>query len=566
MLTNLSNRNNMRRFIISPRAWLVAAVLFAQATVKAQVVNNGGTIKMEPGSGLKCSGTLLNTTGTITNDGRIEVQGSFVNTGTYQSTGNQDSLIMSGAGNATLTAGDGSFHFLTINKAANADVVKLGGSLLVTTKLDYLSGVLTTDYNINSSNLLIAPATAVFNMAPGREIIGTVKRTGWTNGVSVLFNSSQMQVATNGGTAPADVSVTMLPQDFGGDPSQGEKEVKRKFLLAQNGGSGFTADVRFPYEASELNTNAEANITPWYLNSSEWNAMLASVSRDAANKWVAVTQIPATSFSQEWKLADPRYTFNVTAFLKGGWNNPAGLMRTALNTGGQLPLTQPYNTVPYNYTGTESVASIPNAAIVDWVLLELRKPLTGLAEDALSSAVIGKKAGFLLSNGTIVDMDGTTPLSFDISKQGTGNFIVLRHRNHLAVMSNAAASNAGGTFSNNFSQLANVYTKPGATSQPVSLLAASGAGSTKYGLWPGDVNRNGSITSSDLTAINAGIAGPVSGNTNTYSVRDVNLDRNVTSADASVTNASVASFASSSAGRIASEKKIESNVPGEIKK
>ena len=121
------------------------------------------------------------------------------------------------------------------------------------------------------------------------------------------------------------------------------------------------------------------------------------------------------------------------------------------------------------------------------------------------------------------------------------------------------------SFSNDFSVLGNVYARQGATSQPVSLLSASGAGSGKYGLWPGDVNRNGSITSSDVTAVNAGITGPASGNTNIYNVRDVNLDRNVTSADASVTNTSVASFASSSTTKVAAEKKIESNVPGEVK-
>jgi hypothetical protein len=549
----------------SARTGLFAAFLLVQGVVKAQVVNNGGTIKIESGSQLKCAGSLSNATGTITNDGRIEVQGNFINNGIYLTTNNNDSLIMTGTGSATLAAGGAGFHFLAINKTANTDVVTLGSSLLVKGKLDYQSGQLTTDYNNHPSYVLAAPATAEFSIAPGREIAGTVKRTGWTNGGSVVFNAAQMQVTTNGGTAPADVTVTMLPQSFGGDPSQTEREVKRKFLLAQNGGSDFTADIRFPYDASELNNNAEANLTPWYLNTSEWNAVQSSIARDIANKAVTATGIPATSFTQEWKLADPLYTFNITAFLKGGWNNPTGLMRNALNAGGQLPLTQPYATSPYNYNGTETVASIPNANIVDWVLLELRKPATGLGADAASSTVIGRKAGFLLTNGTVVDLDGSTPLRFDISKQGTGNFVVLRHRNHLAVMSYAMASNASGTFANDFSSLANTYAKQGATSQPLSLLATSGAGSSRYGLWPGDINRNGSITSSDVTAVNAGVAGPTSGNTNTYSVRDVNLDRNVTSADVSVTNASVSSFASSSTTRISGDKKVESHVPGEVK-
>jgi len=565
MRTTLFNQTKMRRFQCIAKPWLFAALLLAQASVKAQLVNNGGTIRIESGGQIKCGGSLTNATGSINNDGRIEVQGNFTNAGTYFSSGNKDLLVMWGSGNSIINPGTASFHQLAINKATSNDFVTLGGSVVVNAKLDYLSGLLTTDNANNPSHQLIAPSSAVFNLAPGQEIIGTVKRTGWTNGSSVLFNSSQMQVATVGGTAPTDVTVTMLPAAFGGDPSQAEREVKRKFLLAQSGGNGFTADVRFPYNAAELNNNVETNLAPWYLNASEWNAVLETSSRDLANKSVAVTGIRAASFTQEWKLADPRYTFNVVAYLKGGWNNPSDQMRTALNANGLLPLTQPYNTAPYNYSGTETVASIPAANIVDWVLLELRKPATGQGSDALSSTVIGRKAGFLLSNGTVVDLDGTTPLNFDISKQGEGNFVVLRHRNHLAVMSNAIASNASGSFSNDFSVLANAYTKQGATSQPMSPLATAGAGSNKYGLWPGDINRNGSITSSDVTALNTGIAGPASGNTNIYSVRDVNLDRNVTSADVSVTNASVASFASSSTRKVAPEKKVESHVPGEVK-
>ena len=59
-------------------------------------------------------------------------------------------------------------------------------------------------------------------------------------------------------------------------------------------------------------------------------------------------------------------------------------MRTTLNSGGIIPLSQPYIGAPYNYTGTESVATIPNANIVDWVLIEHRKPSTGLPADATS--------------------------------------------------------------------------------------------------------------------------------------------------------------------------------------
>ena len=206
------------------------------------------------------------------------------------------------------------------------------------------------------------------------------------------------------------------------------------------------------------------------------------------------------------------------------------------------------------------MASIPNANIVDWVLIEHRKPSTGLPADATTATITGRQAGFLLNNGTVVGLDGITPIAFNITKQG-GAFIVVRHRNHLAIMSNSIPSNTGGTFTNDYSILANSYKKPAATSNPTVLLASSGAGSTLYGMWPGDVNSNGSITSSDVTPINTAIAGPSSGNTNVYNVRDTNLDKNVTSADASIANTSIAAFASSSSS-VANKLEISTYIAG----
>jgi hypothetical protein len=548
------------------RLQLLATLVFFSAAAKSQLYNNGATLTVQSGAYVMVAGDIKNISGTITNDGKIEVQGNFINTGTYTSTANEDSLIMTGTGPDTLTGGSAVIHYLTINKTNAADIVRLGGTTIVNTRLDYLSGVLSTDPILNPSFKLSSPVAAVYNFAAGKEIIGNVMRTGWTNGTARIFNQANMQVTTNGGTtAPTSFMVTMIPQSGGGDPAQNEREVKRKFLFAPTGGSGFTADIRYPYTTSELNTNVEANIVPWKLLSAEWNARLTPITRDVMNHYVATTGIPAADLALEWKLADPKYTFNVTAYIKGAWNNPTGLMRTVLNAGNLLPLTQPYTGGPYNYSGTESVASIPNANIVDWVLIEHRKPATGLPADAIPATITGRKAGFLLNNGTVVDLDGVTPIAFNIAKQG-GAFIVVRHRNHLAIMSNSIASNAAGNFTNNYAVLANSYKKPTATSNPTVLLAATGAGNTLYGMWPGDVNGSGSVTSSDITPVNIAIAGPLSGNANVYNVRDTNLDKNVTSADASITNASIAAFAASSSGKQnGTEGVLTSQVPGEVK-
>jgi hypothetical protein len=547
---------NIRSFLLT--AFTVAATI---NTTKAQLINNGGIITVQNGAYITVMGELQNNTGTITNDGKIEVQGNFTNTASYNSTSNEDSLIFKGAGTSLFNAGGATINYLTINKTASTDIVKLAASLNLSKKLDFVSGIFTTDPITNPTFAVVSPTSAAYIFAAGTEIIGSVKRTGWANGAANVFNQTNMLVTTAAGTAPTDVTVTMLPQTGGGNPTQNEREVTRSYKFAQTGGTGFTADIRYPYLTSELNTNTEANLVPWKLASSEWNSLTATATRDVVNHYVNYTGIPAADLALDWKLADPKYTFNVNANLRGSWNGSTA-MSTALNSGGILPLSHPYNVTPFNYTGTESVASIPNANVVDWVLIEHRKPSTGLATDALSSTITGRKAAFLLNDGSVVELDGVTPVTVDITKQGTA-FITLRHRNHLGVLSNAIASNAAGTFANDFNVLANSYMASGAASNPVVLLAGA---TGKYGLWAGDANKSGTINGTDISAIKSAVANSLTG----YLLTDVNLSNSINGTDVSVTKAIIsASATGSNPARQASTTttkpiKVISNIPDPI--
>jgi len=99
----------------------------------------------------------------------------------------------------------------------------------------------------------------------------------------------------------------------------------------------------------------------------------------------------------------------ITIFLEGPYY--LGKMTTELNKKGLIPLSQPYNVPPWNYAGTESVSTIPNTHIVDWVLVDIRS--ADSAGSATSETIFAKKAGFLMDNGTIMNPDGETLLTFD---------------------------------------------------------------------------------------------------------------------------------------------------------
>lgn len=174
---------------------------------------------------------------------------------------------------------------------------------------------------------------------------------------------------------------------------------------------------------------------------------------------------------------------DVLVYIEGPFTGTE--MATSLNTEAQLPLSQPYNSSPWNYAGAEAVALIPNPDIVDWVLVELRDAAT--AGSATSATRIARQAAFLLKNGSVVGTDGSSILQF--SNSFTQQlFVIVWHRNHLGIISANGVTQTGGVYAYNFSVAGSqVY---GETAGYKSL------GGGVWGMAAGDANSDGLI---DLT-------------------------------------------------------------------
>ena len=125
-------------------------------------------------------------------------------------------------------------------------------------------------------------------------------------------------------------------------------------------------------------------------------------------------------------------TANLKVLLEGPYNG-SGTMTTMLNTNHLIPLTSDsaYPTATYSYNASV-VGSIPDTSIVDWVFVELR---TGTG----SETKVASRAAFLKKDGTIVGTDGSSPVSFTGVSPGN-YYVVVRHRNHLAIMTASAIS------------------------------------------------------------------------------------------------------------------------------
>jgi hypothetical protein len=120
-------------------------------------------------------------------------------------------------------------------------------------------------------------------------------------------------------------------------------------------------------------------------------------------------------FSLQGNGGDVYVLASIKTYLEGPYQ-AGGSMTTAL---GSIPTTSPY-------ADGRTVATVPDG-VTDWVSVELRSSASGPA--------LIQESFFLKSNGSIVDMDGTTT-DLPLPGMATGDyFIVVRHRNHLAIMS-----------------------------------------------------------------------------------------------------------------------------------
>jgi len=218
------------------------------------------------------------------------------------------------------------------------------------------------------------------------------------------------------------------------------------------------------------------------------------------------------NYSETAYSLGPIIETDLRVFLEGPFNGTG--MNTSLTNAGNFPLNQPYNTAPWNYYGTESVDSIPSSDIVDWVLLEFRDA-TDVA-NATEATTVDKQAAFLKNDGSVVGLDGTSNLSFNHSITQS-LFVVIRHRNHIDIIS-----------ANPLTDIEGIHTCDFSTSIDQVFGGAAGYKlivPDVYGMAGGDIDANGTINFSDVFQwrINTGKKGYLPG--------DLNFDGEVNNPD-----------------------------------
>ena len=206
------------------------------------------------------------------------------------------------------------------------------------------------------------------------------------------------------------------------------------------------------------------------------------------------------------------YVFDLKVNLEGPFNILN--MKTELNDNELIPNEQPYDTLPWNYNGTETITAPVETDIVDWVYVVFRET-DGDASTATSDKFLDHQAAILLADGSIVGPDGVTPVLY------TGNitqnlYVLIYHRNHLGIMSSIPLTESKGSFIYDFT---NDITKAYGDG-----LKSLGGGI--YGMIGGDSDGNGTVDSNDKDVNWSNKAGSAG-----YFGSDLNMDSQVNNPD-----------------------------------
>ncbi|MCB9265047.1 MAG: hypothetical protein H6558_08490, partial [Lewinellaceae bacterium] len=329
-------------------------------------------------------------------------------------------------------------------------------------------------------------------------------------------------------TSGQDLGSTTIRRGHPPHTIYGAEGIRRYYDISPANNTGLAATLRLAYLDHELNGIEEAELEAVKKVDPSWHYYTTNTYDLAAN-YVETDGIDAFN---TWTLAPAPIKLMPRAFLQGPY--AAGQMNDGLRSGSLIPSTEPYTGLGYAHTGYGGNEAMEpallnntgNDAIVDWMIVELRN-----ATD--NTQVLHSRASLIQRDGDITGLNGKDPVAFPGAAEGD-YYVVLRHRNHLGVMSAGSVSLSSG--------LANAYdfTSSSAMATGVNPMAEVSAG--VWALWGGNANGDGAVRASGPSFINdySRLLSYLGGATNlvfgAYTREDLNMDGNVRASGPSLIN------------------------------
>lgn len=459
------------------------SMLFA-FSASAQLINDGASIIVEDGATLFIEGSLQNNlTGSIDIQGTgiVEVEGDVTNAATATVTmSNTAKIILSGANASNVTSGGATFTNIEMDKISNN--VSLLDEMRISTDLNFVGN--NNRVLIGDNNLVFAPNATItsadaneYIVADGDANTGVVSKElsadevfKFEIGDATNYTPLDADITGSGySSATVDVNVVALKQP--NVPAEATDFISRYWNVDQSGIMDFSSDLEGTYVAGDLTgVAADAKGAHYGSVGSDWTYTAGAAGTSAVLGTVAE--------SGDFTATNAFGKVSLKLMLDGAF--AGGTMSNTLNTMGLLPTTSPYG-------GGETVAAgffAANTDIVDWVSFETRNT-------AAPATMEGSGVGFVKTDGSVVALDGTSnPF---LKNAATTGYVVVKHRNHLAVCTGASITLDGSVLQD--------FTSAGYTAYGTNGLRNNGGTMT---MWAGDATGNGEIIyvgDTDITPI-----------------------------------------------------------------
>ena len=365
-------------------------------------------------------------------------------------------------------------------------------------------------------NMQLASAYTVPFVNAGSLAMPLVVTPAAAAGAARTVTVQSYPTAANNTPLPSGVTNTTGP--FGVDISA---DMVNRFWRI-NSSAAMTAAVKYTFATADDAANGITTLRAHSWGGSAWGAPPAGQSNPATREVLMPSFAFPAATNTTWALSRNAVLSGIQlamkVFLEGPFNTGSSLMNTNLRTLPSFPLTEPYTGLGFTQTGggggevisSSVLTTTGNNAIVDWVLLELRNA-------ANSSSIVATRSALVQSDGDVVDLNGTSPVTFNVP--AASYFTSVRHRNHHGAMTlNTVA----------------LSSTPATVDLTLSATATYGTNARKtvgtiQALYAGNVVPNTQIkytgTGNDRDPILVKVGSTTPNNTfNGYCIEDVNLD------------------------------------------
>ena len=487
--------------------------LMLSVSLSAQFVNNGATVTIQSGATLRVETDFINTSGTVTNNGTLEVQNNFTNSGTFTSASGSTVKFI-GTANSNVTSGGATFQNVSMEKT-NQNItlmspMAVAGTLTFTNDNNkVILGTHNLTINAGGSIASADENEYVVTNSSGQLIKGLTANGTITHEIGDAAKYSPLSsVVTGSAYSSATLGARVVDAVHPSKPADADSYLSRYWVV---NASGITTDYANTMTGTYALTG-DANGTTNDIKGATYHTADWHYNGSAANTGTPSVTASTTTASVDLSGQNFFGRANLKAYLQGAYSG--GTMTTLLNSTTpannileQFALTSPYADASASVSAGFFLA---NPTIVDWVKLEFRDPATP------STPSSNKISAFIKNNGDIVGLDGT---SLPVVKNALPtSVIVLSHRNHLPIRTVNAGLSLIDPAQHDFSTgLGQAYDDNNIMTNESMLDLGGGV----FGLYRANVNGNNVLNVLDLTLAKAGTNPSQS---NVYVSSDVNLN------------------------------------------